>query len=223
MNKVCPCHLWISHGSVTRATMHEDAWWVESRDRHLMTKKHSSHAHLWKISLCTRNWDTPSKGEGTCTARHYCYLDGREQEAFFLGAAHHRYKPWTSTQTSKYDYTPSPNVTKLLNMHMQLSRDSEIILPNPNLILVTISCFMLLACNFYRSYPMQREMHARLCTLAKTQGAFFLFLSLLYSAIVILSLFFYIMILPLLFTSQRDFVRSRCDFANRGEIVLVCK
>ena len=26
-----------------------------------------------------------------CTARHYCYLAGREQEAFFLGAAYHRY------------------------------------------------------------------------------------------------------------------------------------
>jgi len=141
---------------------------------------------------------------------------------FFFRRSPSSIQPWTSTQTSKYDYTPSPNVTKLLNMHMQLSRDSEIILPNPNLILVTISCFMLLACNFYRSYPMQREMHARLCSLLKHKEHF-LFLSLLYSAIVILSLFFYIMILPLLFTSQRDFVRSRCDFANRGEIVLVCK
>ena len=49
----CESH---TYGSVTSRS-DEDAW-VESRDRHLMTKKHSSHAHLWKISLCTRSWDT---------------------------------------------------------------------------------------------------------------------------------------------------------------------
>ena len=132
--------------------------------------------HISERSLSVRGVGTPRKGERTCMHRTPLLLfSWTRTRGFFFRRSPSSIQPWTSTQTSKYDYTPSPNVTKLLNMHMQLSRDSEIILPNPNLILVTISCFMLLACNFYRSYPMQREMHARLCTLAKTQGAFFIF------------------------------------------------
>ena len=139
-------------------------------------QKNTARMHISERSLSVR-------GIGTHQARAKAHaphatiaiqLD-ENKRLFFFRRSLSSIQPWTSTQTSKYDYTPSPNVTKLLNMHMQLSRDSEIILPNPNLILVTISCFMLLACNFYRSYPMQREMHARLCTLAKTQGAFFYF------------------------------------------------